>query len=332
MENGNKIRRNIKGELLWGGNLSKGIIEKNLQRNYIHLTSYSYCQHGGLFDQTIQKAGCGQAMLKKDKPITLYGGYNKVASSFFVLVLFENTEKQKRELTFVPVDLMSSGKVLNDSCYAVEYVKNFMGLKDEDMVIKFPLGIKPIKVKSVMEVDGGLRFRINGKSNGGRTMIISMFTPLILNKEDEDYIKRLESIQEKFEKNKDYNYSFIHDKISVEKNLRLYNNLIDKLRNGVFELRPSNPSNILKERIGEFEKLPMYDQVNLLLEIVSSFGINSNSNINITCLVGAKKGTGATTLSANLSNWKNNFHTAYLVNSDAAGLHETKSVNLLDLI
>ena len=68
-------------------------IAKNLQRNYIHLTNYAYCQHGGLFDQNPLSAAKDLIPLKKGMSTEIYGGYRKPSATFFVFALIEEKNK-----------------------------------------------------------------------------------------------------------------------------------------------------------------------------------------------------------------------------------------------
>ena len=85
------------------------------------MTCYSYCQHGGLFDQNPVKASKDLIPLKKGKSTDVYGGYNKAAATFFVFALSEELGKKKvkKELTLVPVNLMIADKFLKDDEFAV---------------------------------------------------------------------------------------------------------------------------------------------------------------------------------------------------------------------
>jgi hypothetical protein len=103
------------------------------------------------------------------------------------------------------------------------------------------------------------------------------------------------------------------------------------LQAGAFSKRPANPFNALAEARDKFIALSPEIQAEILLNIVGSFGSASGAGINLTEVKGVKK-AGVTTISSNLANWKKTFTTARIIYSDASGLHETKSINLLDLI
>ena len=126
-------------------------------------------------------------------------------------------------------------------------------------------------------------------------------------------------------------YSEKYDKFSPKQNVKLYDSLLSKLQSEIFSKRPANPQAVLTEGRGRFIELSPEIQAEILLNLVSSFGTSSGAGINLTAIGGVAK-SGVTTLSSNLSNWKKSFTTARIIYSDASGLHEIKSINLLDLI
>ena len=311
-------------------------IEKTLQRNYMHLTNYTYCQHGGFFNQNPVLASEGLIPLKKGLPTEIYGGYNKTTVAFFVLALTEAEIKKKilKELNLVSVDLMIADKFLREENFAVEYVKKSLD-SDKKKILKvgFPLGIKPIRIKTIFEIDNGLRFALNGKCNGGKNIIVEIETPLLLNADWEKYIKYLENFSEKKKKNPNLIYSESYDKFSAVENVKLYDILTDKLQNGVFSKRPNNENfrECLITGRSKFTQLSEETQAELLLDIIHALGRDSKNSVNLKPL-GGKEHAGKTVPPSNLSGWKKHFTTVRIVYSDASGLHETKSINLLDLI
>ena len=248
-----------------------------------------------------------------------------------------NEKKKKasqKELTLVPIDLLVADKFLNDENFAIDYVRNFVDpAGKKEYSIQFPWGIKPIKIKTIFEVDNGLRFALNGKSSGGKKVLISLCSPLLLDSTKEQYIKRLESFCEKKKNNTQLAYSEKYDKFSSTENIELYDILIEKLRNGIFSKRPSNPLETLEKLRDKFISLSAEEQAKVLLQFIASFGRTSGAGINLTPVdKTAPKSAGITDLSSNLSNWKKSFQSVRIIYSDASGLHETKSINLLDLI
>ena len=327
------IRKNMKGEIIWDGGRNIAQVKNILRRNYMHLTNYAFCQHGGLFDQNPISAASGLIPLKKGKQTEIYGGYRKSTAAFFTLALTEETSKKKikKELTLVPVDLMIADQFQKNTGFAIEYVKTFIDpTNKKDFTVQFPLGLKPIKIKTVFEVDNGLRFILNGKSSGGSKLGIGIGSSLLLDSCWETYIKRLESFCEKKRK-KPVTYIAEFDKFTKEQNIELYNILINKLQAGVFSRRPANPREYLINGMSKFAALQAEQQAEILLGIINNMGRSSGAGVDL-CLLGGVANAAVTTLSTSLSNWKKLFTTVRIIYSDASGLHETKSINLLDLI
>lgn len=191
--------------------------------------------------------------------------------------------------------------------------------------------MKKIKIKTVFEIDNGLRFCLNGKSSGGKQLLISLFTPLLLDSNWEKYIKRLETFVEKKKKNLSLTYSEKFDGFTVDDNIKLFDALLDKMNKGVFSMRPANLHDSLVKVRDKFVLLPPEEQAAVLLSIVDSFGTSSGVGVDLGKFDGVSK-AGVTLLSSNFANWKKTLKTAHIVYSNASGLHETKSINLLDLI
>ena len=235
-------------------------------------------------------------------------------------------------MTLVPVDLMIADKFLNDIAFAEMYVKSFIDpTGKKDFTVKFPLGMKQIKIKTVFEVDNGLRFILNGKSGGGRQLGVGIGSPLLLDSYWEQYIKRLESFCNKKRKDPKFMYSEDYDKFSSSSNIGLYEALTDKLRTGMFSKRPANPLECLEKGRDKFIALSPEKQAEILLGIIGCMGRSSGTGVDLSSLGGVAK-AAVTMLSSSFSNWKKIFTTARIIYSDASGLHETKSINRLDLI
>ena len=327
--------RNHKGDMIWDGKVCLPLVKNNLKRNYLHLTSYNFCKHGILFKVTPKKAASGLVPLKKNKPTESYGGYTEPAASFFTFVLTEENgkKKSKKELTLVPIDLMFADKFLKDATFSIKYVKSFLDPQGKkDFSVNFPFGIKTIKIKTIFEVDNGLRFILNGKNSGGSMVRFGFFSALLLDEKWERYIKRLEEFSEKKRKDPNFVYNEKYDKFSCSENIQLYDLLTEKLRTGIFSKRPANPLNHLEQWRDMFCVATPEKQVEILLNFITLFGKESGS-LNLVGLDNdAPKEAGENRLSCKISAWKKYFSSVRIVDSDASGLHETKSINLLDLI
>ncbi len=295
-----------------------------MRKNHCHLTVYSYCKHGGLFDQQPKRKGEGLIPRKAYLPAEKYGGYQKTKATFFSLVRCKFGSKS--DVLILPVDLLVAERFNGDEVFAKNYLRsvaeNLLGKKVDE--ISFPLGKRILKVNTVFEVDG-FRMCISGKSDGGKRNLYKPIMPLILPAEWETYIKKLESFNEKRKKNPNIKYDEVYEAVTKDKNIELYGMLANKLSSRPFALRPELDGSRIVDKIDKFADLEVQEQVATLLNIVSLCSRSANKDD----LSGI---SGACRLSSRLSNWTKSYKTAYIVDMSVSGIWETKSQNLLALL
>ncbi len=319
----------VKGRRIWNGGESVGRVKQIIHRNNaIHLTRYSYCRHGGLFNQQPLSAAEGLVPRKANLPTEKYGGYNSKTATYFMLVAF--TQKNKREVMFVPVDLMYADRMKNEESakeYICEQIKEITGKPISDP--NFPLGLRPIKINTLLVCDG-LYMTLASKSTGGKKVGVSIMTPLIVGYRFEKYIKRLESFAEKKKQSPGIKHSQFFDQISFAENEELYIVLMEKLKATIFSKRPASPIDVIASGFEKFKKLDMNTQVDVLLRMVALFGRTTNG-CDLTAL-GGKPLSGVPTMSSSLSNWTKKYQDVRIVDRSASGLYESRSENLLELL
>ncbi len=318
------------GRLVWNGTQALGEVKNVVhKKNAIHLTRYAFCRKGGLFDQQPVKAAEGLTPRKDGLSTEKYGGYNKATATFFLLVQY--TVGKKTDVMLMPVELLVADKVLGTAEHAQDYAKQAVGTIIGKMVtdVSFPLGMRPIKIGTVFEFDGGYRAYLTGKSSAGRVIGLSTFMPLVLGYNWEKYIKRLEKTADKAKTNPRFVYSAQYDGVTKEENEALYAVLLDKLEHSCYRQCPANPAETLRTGEQRFAQLDVIEQAKCLLQIVSVFGRSSGSDLS--AIGGASKAAVAT-LSSALSNWKKKYTDVRLVDMSASGLHQSRSVNLLELV
>lgn len=319
------------GAIVWNGSEDIGRV-KNIVRNKnaIHLTRYAFCRKGGFFDQMPVKKGKGLVPRKNGLPAEKYGGYNKSAASFFMLVKY--TVGKKSELALVPVELLYADRVMSDKAYAAEYLKEAVGTiagKGEVSDISLPLGMRKIKIGTVLEFDRSLHAYITGKSGGGAKILLSTISPLIVGYEWEKYIKRLERIVEKKKERPNMVYSELYDAVCAEENMKLYEILTLKLQSAPYTKRPANPGDVLVNGKAKFETLDIFEQSKCLLQIIMTFGRIGKCNLEA---IGGAPNAAVSAVSSKLSNWKKNYSDVRIVDMTASGLYQSRSANLLDML
>ena len=290
-----------RGKLVWRGEEDIAKAKKTMAKNAVHLTRYSFCRSGGLFDQLPLRANAGLIPRKKGLPSEKYGGYNKPTASFYLLVSY--AIGKKKDIIFAPVELRFRDRVLNDREYAVEYLTEVIseingGKKITDVNVL--LNGRIIKINTVLSLDG-LLVTIRGKSNKGAVIVVSSHLPLTMSLEDERYIKRLEAFSEKKNKNSKIVLNEEYDHISSEENLRLFGILKEKLKNSVFAKCPGNIYDSLEKGEKSFASLDTEEQVSCLMNIVA--WLNEAPRCNLLC-IGGKEKSGAKTINSRLSGMK----------------------------
>ena len=316
--------------LVWDGSASVGRVKKVIQnKNAIHLTRYTFCRKGGFYDQKPVKAAEGLVPLKKGLPTEKYGGYNKPSAAFFVLTKYSSGNKT--ELMLIPVEVLNAREFAENELFAVRYatqaIEKIIG-KSVDSV-ELPLGMRQIKINPIFDFDG-MRMCLAGKANGGRSIIVSMIMPLLLDYKWQVYIKAIDRFVNNKKEHPAMKYSQPFDKISKEENCDLFDILTLKMGNATYVKRPNNPVNTLIKGRDAFVALDIYEQCKCLLQIIAVFS-RASGGCHLES-IGGKPKAGATTLSSALSNWKKNYSVVQIVDQTASGLYESRSCNLLELL
>lgn len=232
----------------------------------------------------------------------------------------------------MPVDLMVAEQFRRDESFAYEYaVRNLKEILNKPVSdISFPLGIRILKINTVFELDG-LRVCLSGKANGGKILTLTSHTTMVLNNEDTAYIKRLEAYQEKIKQKKSIQLSEKYDGICTTKNLEIFSILMNKASDTVLNKLPGNQAETIVKGKKLFEKASLEEQINCILQMIALYKTGRSGGCDITCIGGAKN-AGVVSLSSHISNWKKYFNEVRIIDQSSAGLYESRSCNLLELL
>lgn len=323
---------NCGGTVIWKGEADIAKVQKVMGKNNIHYSRYAFLRKGGLFDQMPLKSAEGLIPRKKGLDPARYGGYNKATATCFLLVKYK--EKGKAEACIMPVDLMTSDQVFGSMENAVSYsvktlemIWNKAGLITD---IEFPLGLRPLKVNTMLSFDG-FRACITGKKNGGKQIGLTSMMPLLIGGKWETYVKRLERFEEKKAKNKSITLNEEYDGISKEANRELYHLLADKVVNGLYGTAFGAVTDVLDAGRGKFDDLSGEEQVKLLCTLVLLLKSGRAGSCDLTA-IGGKGAAGTYCIGTKLSAWKKKFSEVQIVDMSASGIYESLSVNLLDFV
>lgn len=318
---------------VWDGKPMLDKVEKTMAKNNAHMTRYAFRRKGGLFNQLPLKAAEGLIPRKKGMPTEKYGGYNSAYISFFIPVCYTIVKDLTQDIMIMPVELLYADRFEKDAEFAHEYAHDRVQSINHGKVsdISFPMGMRILKINTVLSFDG-FRAYITGSANKGEVLNIAPFMPFIASAETEAYIKKLERLVEKTSKNEKYFFDEKYDKVTAEKNIRLYDMYLEKLRDSIFKKRPGSPLKRLENGREKFVKLNPVEQAKALLNIHKVFGRVQNG-IDLRAVVGGTSTrVAAVTISSKISNWKKYYKDVRIIDSSASGIWEKQSVNLLDLL
>ena len=263
---------------------------------------------GQLFDLQLMPAGKGQLSRKTGLAVERYGGYNKITGAFYCVV--EHTEKKKRVRTIEPVYLYQQQLYQRDP---LAYCSTVLGLDHPQIICR------EIRADALLEIDNS-RLYISGRT--GAYYVCEHAYQLAINAEKEAQIKALNKYAERCAAKRQALSITPQDKINEESNVKLYRFFLDKLATSAYHSLLGNMEKDLVTHQADFEKMALYDQTMILLEILKAFRCNAQ-NANLTALCG--KGTAGRVL---ISKKLNKCTSAYLIHQSPTGLYEVKE-NLL---
>ena len=323
-------RQTVKEKTVWDPATSYPSVEKTVNGNNVHLTVYSFCRHGGLFDQQPLSKKEGLVPRKAHLPSELYGGYNRPSNSYFMFVKY--TFGKKSEVIVMPVENLFAAQIENGTLSYESYAKNKIEriIGKEIDTVSFPIGYRKIKINTVLSLDS-FKGTIRGSGSGGKCLIFSPLMPLFLEPKWEKYLKCVESFAGKCAENKNLIYNEKYDKVSSDKNIKLYSLLKEKYKVGIYTKRPNPQGETLEKGFEVFRRLDVKGQAQILLNIVRSFG-RTTDGCDFSLIGAASKAAATVSFSAFVSNWKKNYSDVRIIDMSASGIWEKKSENLLDLL
>ncbi|MCF2656005.1 type II CRISPR RNA-guided endonuclease Cas9 [Lacrimispora saccharolytica] len=315
-------------EVIWNTQMLENVKKQAVKSN-AHFVKYSYFKHGVFFDQMPVSKNNAKIPIKKGMHTDKYGGYDKPAVMFYIPVRY--LQGKKTSILIMSVELLYGKRFLIDKEFAREYsysrLEYILG-KPVDS-IEFPMGMRPWKVNTVLSLDG-FRVAITGIGNNGKTLLIQGVTQFASNNECTYYLSKLEKLSKKFKNNAKYIYDEEFDIVSKARNLELYDLYLKKYKESIYSKRINKPLEIIENGRTDFEKLSVLEQVDMLLNIHSTFGRSGASGVDLGKIGGSPR-CAATSFSANVSNWNKQYKDVRIIDMSPSGLWERQSMNLLEL-
>ena len=291
-ENGEKV----------GGTLER--IRKNMDRNDILYTEYTYCGKGQLFDETIApKSKSAPIQLKKGLDTSKYGGYSSANTSYFALIEFDGKKGERvRNIMEVPI-YVANMLPHNPNAY-IDYCENIKGLKHVKVLRAC------IKKNALLEVDG-YPMRIRGANE-----VVLQFknTKQLLILSQEEFVRKIEKF---LDKNRN-DASEKSDKITHQELDILYEELTNKLLS-IYSQRPANQGKLLKEKQTYFLELSLTEKIKLVNQILTMLRCDIETKADLTAIGGSKN-------AGNMAVSKNTVGKSKLVliNQSVTGLFENR--------
>lgn len=313
------------GNVAWDPAVSFDIVRKMMSKNSIRYVRYCYRRKGGLFDQQPVKKSKGLVERKKGLDTAKYGGYNKTTASYFSLVKYD------KAVTFIPVELMYAQKYSSDREYAKNYaarqLSDILNMEIDKSRIEFPLGDRPVKINTLLEVDG-LRMNIACKISGGKQLGVSSASSLILDKKHYDYAKKISSFMEKYKNDKSRSAENSVG-ISAENNLELFDILVEKMQSAPFNVKLGDTGKKVKSKRDKFEALSLTEQTAALANVISLLKTGRSTGCDLKS-IGESGNTGVLTINSTITKMKNVGY-VYIIDQSPTGLFEKRSPDLMKL-
>lgn len=333
-----KRKIEVDGKPIWNGQESLSFVIKMLGKNNIHYTRYAFCrtrgQNGGFFDQQPKPAGANLVPRKKNLPSEKYGGYNGTTVTYFIMAKYtEKVKKEKTDIMIVPVELLYSHNLLQNEEFAVNYIRQeiarITNKKQEEIVnISFPLGLRPLKVNTRLSFDG-FEACIASKKTYGQQLGMCSLMSLKLSEENMKYVKKIENYLNKKNANKNIIYDEKYDGINSMINIKLYDELTEKLLNTCYRIVYEKTGDIILKGKDKFSNLSFDLQCQILMNIIDVLKTGRNSGCNLK-VIGGSVNAANYIINSRISNWKKDYNSVKIIDESASGIFRKESENILE--
>ncbi|MGN0170680.1 MAG: type II CRISPR RNA-guided endonuclease Cas9 [Lachnospiraceae bacterium] len=293
-------------------------VRKVMAKNSPLLTRLSMTQHGALSDSTIypakQCSGEGYLPVKSSEErlskVTEYGGFNSIKNAYFFLVEHEVKGKGKEKDSYVRIRTIECVPIYKRT--QIESTEDGLYNYCLELGLKNPsIRMKKIKPQSLIKVNG-FPVYITGKT--GDRYIVRNACNMVLSAEWIKYIHLID----KFNKS-----GSLSEEITLEQNMQLYDELLEKHMTGIYSKRPNPVFSIIKEGRKQYSSLEIKKQVDVLTQILNLSLICNSAAADLKAIGGSSK-SGVTLISKQISKYDQ----VKLVAQSVTGLYE-KEINLL---
>lgn len=260
-------------EIAWehGENGTIATVKAMMARNDVLLTHRPFNVTGAFYKVQPLKKGKGQKPLKTADPrlanINKYGGYDKTAGSYAVVVKHVKKKKVVKTIEMIPVLMKEKLKTTTD----IESYLSSIGFQNPQVLLKLPMW-------SLLEFNG-YRCLLTGRSNN--TLVVHNAVPLIISESDEKLVKKILLVTQlinannaKKKSNKKENVDIqIAQELKIENSEleALYDLFYKKISEGKWSVLHSATIEKLKNGREEFDRLSLDDKCIVLVSILQLF-------------------------------------------------------------
>lgn len=286
-------------------------VRKTMRKNNVLTTRKLYEAGGALYKQNPLAKGNGQAPIKSKgnrMPIEQYGGYNKLAGTYFCLV--EHSKEGKRKRSLEDIMLMDEPKYRADP---EAYCRESLKLIDPRILVK------EIRRGALLSYHG---FKLNLSGRTGDKITCKNFCQLILEPEMNFYVK---AVGKWLRENEAVQGGVLPGRVTQSQNVELYDKLVEKLQNRVYGIKYAGVAKTLDLNKEQFTQLGLKEQCEALLMMLRLFSNSNASGANLK-LLSMSTATGRLEISKNLS--KEGAETITWINQSVTGVFE-QEIDLL---
>jgi csn1 family CRISPR-associated protein len=318
-----------KNEIAWSveeGNNTITTVKRTMAK-YSPLVTYKTEEgKGEYFKETIYPKSKAKPLVytglkTKNTPlndVTKYGGKTAIGTSGYCFVKCTEKNKEVRKFETLPIYLGSSRTL------TVERIQKYLkksylekGMKQAAETVEVLIKFVPQKTELVLD---GYTYTIGG--GAGDMMYINGFVQINLPSLYIEYMHKLEKAKER----KDYSEI---DKdgnkvITAERNLEIFNYIIEKIGGDKFINRKNSMYEALKSGQAEFTILNTSNQVNIIIDTLNNMYGNKQS-VDLKD-IGGKSVSGVCKANRNISN----ANQAKLILKSSTGLYE-RTIDLLEI-
>ena len=257
--------------IAWEMDKTVHVVEKTMNNNNILIARRTSEQKGALYDATVYKAKVAAKAKEgayyplkttdsKIKDVSKYGGFTKVKIAYYSIFEYtiEDKRGESRITRIVPIPIYISQNIKDDKAL-LEYAKT--QLSGKDLKLKY----RKLCIGSLIKINN-FNYYMGGKTSDYFTYDSAI--QVVLDKNSEVYTKELAKYLNWKKENKD---GKLWKSITEDKNIQLYDVLVEKMNTGIFIKKTPNKYDELstEEVRDKFKNISEEEQAKILLEVLN---------------------------------------------------------------